>query len=98
MESWASARCVDLSLQPTGMQPRSDNRLLRPSVLDPRLAAGSDYGNPNPEWRRIDWRPHLRRVELPGAEVNYVEIGEGAPVLFVHGISGCWQNWLENLP
>jgi pimeloyl-ACP methyl ester carboxylesterase len=37
-------------------------------------------------------------VELPGARVNYVEIGEGRPILFVHGLSGCWQNWLENLP
>jgi pimeloyl-ACP methyl ester carboxylesterase len=32
--------------------------------------------------------------------VNYVEIGEGddTPVLFVHGLSGQWQNWLENIP
>jgi pimeloyl-ACP methyl ester carboxylesterase len=58
----------------------------------------SDYGNPDPEWLKIDWREHLRRVELPGAEVNYVEIGEGEPILFVHGLAGCWQNWLENLP
>ena len=67
---------------------------------DPRVVAGSDYGNPDPEpeWRRVDWRRHLRQVELPGAEVNYVEIGEGEPIVFVHGISGCWQNWLENLP
>jgi pimeloyl-ACP methyl ester carboxylesterase len=63
-----------------------------------RIASGADYGNPEPEWMAIDWRRHLRRVELPGAEVNYVEIGEGEPVLFVHGVSGCWQNWLENLP
>ena len=40
----------------------------------------------------------LRRVSLPGADVNYAEIGEGEPLLFVHGLSGCWQNWLENLP
>jgi pimeloyl-ACP methyl ester carboxylesterase len=67
---------------------------------DPRIVAGSDYGNPDPEpeWRRIDWRRHLNRVELPGASVNYVEIGEGEPILFVHGLSGSWQNWLENLP
>lgn len=65
---------------------------------DPRLASGSDYGNPDPEWQRVDWRQHLRRVELPGAEVSYVEIGEGEPIVFVHGLSGCWQNWLENLP
>jgi len=57
-----------------------------------------DYGNPDPEWLKIDWRGHLRRVDLPGSEVNYVEIGEGEPVVFVHGISGSWQNWLENLP
>jgi pimeloyl-ACP methyl ester carboxylesterase len=66
--------------------------------LDPRIAAGSDYGNPDPEWPRVDWGRHLRRVSLPGAEVSYVEIGEGEPILFLHGISGCWQNWLENLP
>jgi pimeloyl-ACP methyl ester carboxylesterase len=68
------------------------------TALDPRIVAGSDYGNPDPEWRLIDWRRHRHRIELPGAEVNYVEIGEGDPILFVHGISGCWQNWLENLP
>jgi pimeloyl-ACP methyl ester carboxylesterase len=58
----------------------------------------SDYGNPDPEWLGIDWRRHLHRVELPGAEVNYAEIGEGEPILFVHGVAGCWRNWLENLP
>jgi pimeloyl-ACP methyl ester carboxylesterase len=58
----------------------------------------TDYGNPDPEWLKVDWREHLRRVELPGAEVNYAEVGEGEPVLFVHGLGGCWQNWLENLP
>jgi len=57
-----------------------------------------DYGNPDPDWLKIDWRPHLHRLELPGATVNYVDVGEGEPVVFVHGISGSWQNWLENLP
>ena len=56
------------------------------------------YGNPDPEWLRIDWREHLRTIEIDGAEVNYVEMGEGPPLLFVHGLSGAWQNWLENLP
>jgi len=58
----------------------------------------SDYGNPDPEWLRIDWREHLHRVSLPGAEVNYAEIGKGPAVLLVHGLGGCWRNWLENLP
>lgn len=69
-----------------------------PKTRDPRLAAGSDYGNPDPEWPRVQWRRHLHRVELPGASVDYVEIGEGEPIVFVHGIAGCWRNWLENLP
>jgi pimeloyl-ACP methyl ester carboxylesterase len=60
---------------------------------------GTDYWNPDPEWLKIDWRQHLRRVDLPGAQdVNYVEIGEGEPIIFIHGIAGCWRNWLENLP
>ncbi len=69
-----------------------------PATPDPRIVAGRDYGNPDPEWRQVDWSRHRRRVELPGSAVNYVEVGEGEPILFVHGISGCWQNWLENLP
>jgi pimeloyl-ACP methyl ester carboxylesterase len=57
-----------------------------------------DYGNPDPAWLSIDWRPHLHRVELPGATVNYAEIGEGEPIVFVHGITSSWQAWLETLP
>ncbi|HST70476.1 MAG TPA: alpha/beta fold hydrolase [Solirubrobacterales bacterium] len=63
------------------------------------LFPGADYGNPDPDWLRIDWREHLRRIDLPGAEqVNYVDFGEGEPIIFVHGIAGCWRNWLENIP
>lgn len=70
-----------------------------PGVLSGSVTfPASDYGNRDPEWLRIDWREHLHRVQLPGAEVNYAEIGEGEPILFIHGLAGCWQNWLENLP
>ena len=57
-----------------------------------------DYGNPDPEWLRIDWRPHVHRLDLPGATINYAEIGEGKPVVFVHGLTSSWQAWLENMP
>ena len=67
-------------------------------LKSPVHPAPSDYGSPDPDWLKVDWRQHLRRVELPGAEVNYVEVGEGEPIVLVHGLSGCWQNWLENLP
>jgi pimeloyl-ACP methyl ester carboxylesterase len=57
-----------------------------------------DYGNLDPEWLRIDWRPLVHRTELPGATVTYAEVGEGRPIVFVHGITSSWQAWLENMP
>jgi pimeloyl-ACP methyl ester carboxylesterase len=69
---------------------------------DPTPAEGPDpYGNPDPEWLRIDWREHLHRIHVGGArDVNYAEMGpeSGKALLFVHGLSGSWPNWLENIP
>ena len=65
----------------------------------PTPADGPDpYGDDDPEWLRIDWGEHVHRVEIEGAPVTYAEIGSGPPVLFVHGLGGSWQNWLENMP
>ncbi len=33
-----------------------------------------------------------------GTRVNYADLGSGRPIVFVHGLAGCWQNWLENAP
>lgn len=63
--------------------------------------AGDDYGvRDEPDWTATDWREHLRSVEVDGQRVSYVDLGggDGPPVVFVHGIAGNWQNWLENLP
>jgi pimeloyl-ACP methyl ester carboxylesterase len=63
--------------------------------------AGSDYGaHDEPDWRTIDWSDHLRDALVHGRRVRYVDVGSGGgpPVLFVHGIAGNWQNWLENIP
>jgi pimeloyl-ACP methyl ester carboxylesterase len=50
-------------------------------------------------WMDIDWREHRRFLEIDGRRVNVVEIGEGEPaIVFVHGLAGEWQNWLENMP
>jgi pimeloyl-ACP methyl ester carboxylesterase len=81
---------------------------------EPTPADGPDpYGEPNPEWLRIDWRERLRTVGVDTAAydgansdptpINYVEMGPteeqgGMPIVFVHGLGGCWQNWLENIP
>ncbi len=62
------------------------------------------YGDPDPEWLRIDWARHRRTAEALGTQVNYVELGPPAAeqdplaLVFVHGLSGCWQNWLSNIP
>ena len=49
-------------------------------------------------WLDVDWSRHRRFVRVDGRAVNLVELGSGPPLLFVHGLGGCWQNWLENLP
>jgi pimeloyl-ACP methyl ester carboxylesterase len=49
-------------------------------------------------WLDIDWPAHQRWIEVDGTPANVIELGDGPPLLFVHGLSGCWQNWLENLP
>jgi pimeloyl-ACP methyl ester carboxylesterase len=64
--------------------------------------AGDDYGAPaEPNWREVDWREHLRQVQVDGRSVNFVDYGEGSPelhpVVMIHGLGGCWQNWLENI-
>jgi len=48
---------------------------------------------------RINWSEHLHTIELShSTKVNYAEMGTGPPLLFVHGLGGAWQNWLENIP
>jgi pimeloyl-ACP methyl ester carboxylesterase len=66
----------------------------------PQLAPLPDGYGPDgrSEWLDIDWRRHLRSCAVNGSRVNYIEMGEGPPLVFVHGLSGCWQNWLENIP
>jgi pimeloyl-ACP methyl ester carboxylesterase len=49
------------------------------------------------EWLDIDWQERLRSSRVHGAHVNYAEMGDGPPLVFIHGLSGCWQNWLENI-
>jgi pimeloyl-ACP methyl ester carboxylesterase len=65
----------------------------------PTTPASDAYGpQGRSEWLDVDWREHLRWASLSRATVNYVDIGEGQPLVFVHGLSGCWANWLENIP
>jgi pimeloyl-ACP methyl ester carboxylesterase len=58
-------------------------------------------------WLDVDWRAHQRWLTVDGQPVNTIELGPdggaaqdatGQPLVFVHGLSGCWANWLEQLP
>jgi len=51
------------------------------------------------DWMQVNWRNHLRWVRVQGRLVNVVDIGQGPSTLvFLHGLSGCWQNWLQTIP
>ncbi len=49
------------------------------------------------DWRSIDWREHQRWESVEGHALNTIQLGSGPALLFVHGLSGCWPNWLEQL-
>ncbi len=73
----------------------------RPATPWAANGAGDDYGAPaEPDWRAIDWRDHVREMTVEGTRVRYAELGagDGPPLVFVHGLGGNWQNWLENMP
>jgi pimeloyl-ACP methyl ester carboxylesterase len=50
------------------------------------------------DWTEITWRDHLKWVDVQGSPANVVDIGDGPPLVFIHGLSGCWQNWLCQIP
>lgn len=61
--------------------------------------ASLPYGPPGRSpWLDVDWRQHQRWTIIDDSPINVIELGEGPPLLFVHGLSGSWPNWLEQLP
>jgi pimeloyl-ACP methyl ester carboxylesterase len=75
-------------------------RRARPStatVPDP-----GEYGSgPTPAWLQTDWSQYLGWHHVEGRAVNVLdtgEVGDQAPLVFIHGHSACWQHWLEQLP
>jgi pimeloyl-ACP methyl ester carboxylesterase len=59
-------------------------------------------------WMDMDWRTHQRWVRVGGRWMNVIDLGPGTgsarthpaagTIVWVHGLSGSWPNWLENLP
>ncbi len=73
----------------------------RPAAPWEAHRAPQGYGErAQPDWREVDWPSLVRRACLSTGEVTYVDLGEGddPPIVFLHGLGGSWQNWLENLP
>jgi pimeloyl-ACP methyl ester carboxylesterase len=72
----------------------------------PSTAAGEGYGpDGRSAWLDVDWRMHQRWVQVGRQPLNLVDLGPATPaagscppLIFLHGLSGSWQNWLENLP
>jgi pimeloyl-ACP methyl ester carboxylesterase len=46
----------------------------------------------------VDWRAHQRWVDVGGRHVNAIDVGDGPPVVLVHGLGANWQNWLQVIP
>jgi pimeloyl-ACP methyl ester carboxylesterase len=51
----------------------------------------------------VDWSAHQSWHFVDGTPVNTIELApeqtrDAQPLVFVHGLSGSWQNWLEQLP
>jgi pimeloyl-ACP methyl ester carboxylesterase len=53
-------------------------------------------------WLDIDWQSHQRWVSVGGRWMNVIDLGPddggAGTIVWIHGLSGSWQNWLENLP
>ena len=65
--------------------------------------ADDGYGvTASPDWRETDWARELKRIDVLGVPINYVDLGTDTgdedPVVLIHGLGGQWQNWLENIP
>lgn len=62
----------------------------------------ADYGRSDGRWKAVPWADLIETTEvdtvLGRTPVKFVDLGEGPPILLVHGLAGSWRNWLENIP
>jgi 4,5:9,10-diseco-3-hydroxy-5,9,17-trioxoandrosta-1(10),2-diene-4-oate hydrolase len=66
-----------------------------PPHPDERQAYGPAGRSP---WLDVDWRDHQHWITVNDDLINVIDLGEGPPIVFIHGLSGSWPNWLEQLP
>lgn len=73
----------------------------RSSGRDEQLVDVAEYGTAGrAAWLDIDWHKHLHQDRIAGRVVSFAQYGNPASpaVVLIHGLAGCWQNWLENIP
>src|SRR3954453_3877913 len=63
------------------------------SSLNARYGRAGDH-----EWTEVDWSRHLKWVTVGAQKLNVLDLGSGPAIVWVHGLGGAWQNWLEQLP
>jgi pimeloyl-ACP methyl ester carboxylesterase len=87
-----------MQMTPTAPMPGGDAA----QTTSPNGNRGHRGSTPRPSrrspWLDVDWREHQRWVYVDGQRVNTVDVGEGPALVFVHGLSGSWPNWLEQVP
>jgi pimeloyl-ACP methyl ester carboxylesterase len=72
---------------------------MTPVCTPSKPIAPSAYGpRGRSPWLDVDWRAHQHWTIINDSPINIIELGEGPPLVFVHGLSGSWPNWLEQLP
>lgn len=64
----------------------------------PSATTQADVHAADDAWHHIDWTRYQRDVMVRGRRVRYVDIGEGTPVVLIHGQGGAWQWWLRVIP
>lgn len=48
-------------------------------------------------WQAVEWKSYTSAAEIDGCRLRYIDIGDGPPILLVHGLGGNWKFWLENI-
>src|SRR3954469_22044933 len=90
---------------PVGAAPY--RRAMATAVSHDRPTVALDLYGPvgRSPWMDIDWRTVQRWVRVSGRWMNVIDLGPGpdagpavGTIVWIHGLSGSWQNWLENLP